>query len=627
MDLRALHKRLPEHVASPDVSRYLSDNYTVFDFETTTHSNGLAVYRENSTVMVAWFNGPGHPNPGMHVSWGGEFDHAQLVEDAEQAGFVVAHNAKFDLQWLHRCGAKIPSLLVWDTQLAEYVLGGNRWQWGALSLERCAKRRAWEGKEAVVSKMIKRGIPTQDIPKRWLEKYCIQDVALTERLFRNQLAYIQRAKPRLMPIVYTRCLVAPVLSMMEFTGMYLDPEKVVQRATDLERSYGELQQQMEAFTGGINTASTKQLAEFLYTTLKFKEPTDRYGKPDRTSSGRPKTDISTVLSLNASNAKQRKFLELYGSLNSVHTELTKYLRKFSDCCKDANGRLVAQFNQTNTQTHRLSSNGLDYRAQFQNFPRAYKPFFRSRHEGWLIGECDGAQLEFRVAAHLGRDEKAISDIVDEVDVHSFMAKTLTGAGQPTDRQGAKAHTFKPLFGGRSGTEAEQTYYRAFRDKYAGISDTQDRWITTVLEKGKLETEWGLQFYWPDTRMDRSGYVTNTTSICNYPVQSFATAEIIPVGLVYFWHAAKAANLELMVVNSIHDSIICEVPPNEVEAFHELSKYALINVPYWYLDKMYGVKLTAPLGAGVSIGPNWADEASKKSEQTYNANPAMYHKGA
>jgi DNA polymerase I-like protein with 3'-5' exonuclease and polymerase domains len=110
------------------------------------------------------------------------------------------------------------------------------------------------------------------------------------------------------------------------------------------------------------------------------------------------------------------------------------------------------------------------------------------------------------------------------------------------------------------------------------------------------------------------------------VQSFATAEIIPVGLVYFWHAAKAANLELMVVNSIHDSIICEVPPNEVEAFHALSKYALIEVPYWYLGLMYGVSFTAPLGAGVSVGPNWADEQSKKSEQTYNAAPAMYLHG-
>ena len=76
MDFRALHKRLPKHVQSPDVSRYASENYTVFDFETTTFNNGLAVYRENSTVMVAWYNGPGHPSPGMHVSWGGEFDHA-----------------------------------------------------------------------------------------------------------------------------------------------------------------------------------------------------------------------------------------------------------------------------------------------------------------------------------------------------------------------------------------------------------------------------------------------------------------------------------------------------------------------------------------------------------------------
>lgn len=624
MDFSLVRTRLPKHLQDPGAHNYAGENYTVFDFETTTYGKGLAVYPQNTTVMVAWYNGPGHNRPGWHVSWGGELDHQELIDDCHSADFVVAHNAKFDLQWLGRCGAEVADLLVWDTQIGDYVLGGNRWQFAKLSLENCAKRRKWPGKVGIVSRMIKRGVPTEDIPRSWLERYCKQDVNLTRKLFQCQRSI--DLSPALQEIVFTRCIATPVLCLMEFTGMYLDEERVTSRARELERRYGELQTKMDLVTGGINVNSGKQLGEYLYTTLGFRERTNRRGEPDRTPKGAPKTDITTVLSLKARNKRQREFLELYKELNAVYTELTKYLRKFDSCCKESGGHLLAQFNQTNTQTHRLSSNGLDYSTQFQNFPRAYKPMFRARHEGWLVGECDGAQLEFRAATHLGRDPQGLRDIEDSVDVHSFTAETLTQAGQPTDRQGAKAHTFKPLYGGQSGTEAEQTYYRAFKEKYEGIASAQRQWIDQVLRDGYLTTEWGLKFYWPDTRMDRSGYVTNTTSICNYPVQSFATAEIIPIGLVYFWHIARAAGLELLVVNTIHDSIICEVPPDEVDVFHELSQYALIDIPYWYLREVYDVELVVPLGAGVATGLRWADEHAKANEVTYNADRALYAQG-
>jgi len=109
---------------------------------------------------------------------------------------------------------------------------------------------------------------------------------------------------------------------------------------------------------------------------------------------------------------------------------------------------MARFNQTQTATHRLSSSGTDYSCQFQNFPRAYKPVFKARHEGWLVGEGDGAQLEFRVAAHLGRDEVALNDCRTGADIHRFTASVLNNCKEEEvtkeQRQAAKADTFKPL---------------------------------------------------------------------------------------------------------------------------------------------------------------------------------------
>lgn len=609
-------------VHNPVPERYEGDNYVVVDFETTVLSKGSALDSGNSIVLACWSLGEGHParrdSPDEvhdYVQWGGEFDMGELVRHIEQADFVVAHNAKFELQWLERCGLNIGDTLVWDTMIAEYVIGGNRWTWSLLSLQKCAERHFGKGKIDVISKMYKAGLCSTEIPASWLERYCRQDVSLTHQLMLEQRSTMMDLD--LLPVLYTRCILTPVLADIEKNGMMLDEAEVLQKKEETEREYGKLQQKLDELTGGINLNSTKQLREYLYETLAFDEVQVKRGgrwEPERTASGLSKADAKTLSKLKAKTKEQEQFLSLYVQYKGVWNELTKYLRKFADCVGDAGGLLRAQFNQTNTQTHRLSSSGRDYSTQFQNFPRAYKPLFTARHDGWLVGECDGAQLEFRVAAHLGRDEVALADIVGGSDIHRTTADIIG-----CSRQDAKAHTFKPLYGGRSGSPDEVRYYEHFREHYKGITRTQQSWIDEVLSTGSLVTEWGMRYYWPDTRMDRSGYVTNTTSICNYPVQAFATAEIIPVALAAFWHRLRDSDLRMFIVNTVHDSIIVELPPEEVEAFHELAQQCLIEDVYPYLEKVYGVKLTVPLGAGVMTGPNWGS----KDETVYNAKESMY----
>ena len=61
-------------------------------------------------------------------------------------------------------------------------------------------------------------------------------------------------------------------------------------------------------------------------------------------------------------------------------------------------------------------------------------------------EADFAQLEFRAAAFLSQDKTAIDEVINGFDVHSYTASIISDAGQPTDRQTAKAHTFAPFMG-------------------------------------------------------------------------------------------------------------------------------------------------------------------------------------
>jgi DNA polymerase I-like protein with 3'-5' exonuclease and polymerase domains len=381
--------------------------------------------------------------------------------------------------------------------------------------------------------------------------------------------------------------------------MQLDQEAVESMAAKKEKEFAALNLQLEQFTGGINMNSPKQVTEYLYDTLGFDEVLDHRKNPIRTAKGARSAGSDTLARLRATTDKQRDFLTIFVSVKELSNELSKYLRKFRDCCTEDGGFLQAQFNQCNTQTHRLSSSGLRYRTQFQNFPRAYKPIFKARKEDWLIGEADGAQLEFRVAAHLGRDDTAKRDIEQGTDIHAVTAGIIG-----VSRQDAKAHTFKPLYGGKSGTPKERKYYKYFANKYDGITRTQQGWIDEVLTSKFLTTEWGMKYYWPYTKMERSGYVTNSTSICNYPVQAFATAEIIPMTLVFFWHRLKRSNLEQLIVNTVHDSIIVELPEDEVMDFHRLSEQCFLTDVYNYLRNIYDVEFTVPLATGVKTAPRW-----------------------
>jgi DNA polymerase I-like protein with 3'-5' exonuclease and polymerase domains len=610
---------LPAWVCEPDPTIYEWGVPLFLDFETTGLDKGSALTAENRIVLACWQLGW---DGKVEHKWGGQYEQEELCHAITKCTFIVAHNVKFELQWLARCGIDLSELIVYDTQLAEYVIGGNRWKTENLSLELTARRHGLPGKVGLVSRMIKAGICPSEIPQAWLLKYCEQDVALLPSVMTKQLDAMSGT--RLLPVVYNRCLLAPVLADIETNGMQLDQSQIQPLWEETETKYAEAERALNEMAKGVNWNSPKQVAAFLYDELKFPEPrVKRRGiwVPLRSKAGGRKTDADTIAALVPTTDEQKQFKERFEYAKELFTLLKMYLRKFNDCCVEAGGILYGVFNQTQTYTHRLSSSGRKYKVQFQNFPRQFKKFFRAP-EGWLVGETDGAQLEFRVAGHLGRDVAVIADVVGGVDVHSFTAETLTVNGQETNRQDAKTHTFKPLYGGSSGTEAEQAYYRAFKEKYPGVAKAQQVWINNVLLDKKLETEWGLVYYWPDTKMDRSGYITNTTSICNYPVQAFATAEIIPISLVCMWHRLKRSKYKMYLVNTIHDSIVAYLPPEEREVFVALARQCMIEDTYQIVERLYGIKLIVPLGCGIKIADHWA---ATKDELKFEAPKELYER--
>jgi len=598
---------LPRHVVAPDTSIYWSDNYVVIDFETTTLYKGSPLVEGNKLLLSCWESGSLSETG---YTFGSEYEQERLLEVIEGADFIVAHNAKFELGWLKRCGLDLRKIVTYDTMLAEYVLTGNTLYMLQLGLDRTCKRRGLERKGDVVSKMIKLGIDTQDIPASWLQKYCEQDVRITHELFKQQLPDIETRGVK--HLVYQRNLVTPCLADIEFAGLQLDKEIVDETTEDIEDRYARITAELQDFCDGASPTSPKQLTPYVYETLGFKVPTDHNGRPLLTPKGSRSVAEPVMERLRPQTVKQREFLDKYGEWTALNTEVTKYLRKFRLCCDERGGLLRATFNQCSTRTHRFSSSGLEDKIQLQNLARAYKKFFRARNDGWLIGEIDGAQLEFRIAVHMGRDPVGLKNITTEgFDAHAITASTLG-----VTRQDAKPFTFKPLYGGSGGTDKQREYFTLFRELYKGVATTQRRWVLECLERKEFTTEYGLTFYFPSTEIKRSGWITNSTNIYNYPIQGFATAEIIPIALVCAWH--RMATLRSFLVNTVHDSIIGEIHPDEQEMWHELARVCFIDDTYTLLRRLYNIHLTVPLGAGVIIGESWnvGEETKYEAEESY-----------
>jgi len=538
---------------------------------------------------------------------------------------VVAQNSKFELQWLQREGVDTGALVVYDTMLGEHVRLGNRF--GRKDLDTIAKRYKIPTKESLVKLLISNGVCPSEIPERWLVQYGCQDTAITERVFLQQRQELHGLG--LLPHLYTRCLLTPVLADIERHGMQLDAERVTREYERAVEQHRHAKEKLDQIAPKVNWDSPKQIGVLLYETLGFDELVRHDGTPDRTDANGRRTDADTIEALVARTDVQRSFKAAFKELSEASADLL-FLEKMKRCVDEDGGILHAAYNQAVAQNHRLSSSGLKYKLQFQNFPRRFKRLFRARYPEWFISEADGMGMEFRIAAHLGRDEVALNDIRSAKDVHRATAAVFNHKAEEDvtgdERQDAKPETFRPLYGSKGQTDTQKAYAKYFQNRYKAIYDTQTAWTYTVLKEKKLKTEWGLIFYWPDCKMTKSGYITNTTNIFNYPVSSLATAEIIPIGLIHTWHYIRALKLNSFLVNTIHDSVVGETPAYELDTFTSVVNKALTEDTFRYLDRVYGVRLVVPLGVEMKSHKYWAEnEKGVTVKSEYQVDPVEYFK--
>ena len=338
--------------------------------------------------------------------------------------------------------------------------------------------------------------------------------------------------------------------------------------------------------------------------LKFKAPSPKWMSANGFTTSKDKLQFLEGKARTAKRDTAVEFLSKVRRLSAVETYLSSFVDGIPTHTK-ADGKLHVRLLQHRTATGRFSGAN----PNMQNMPRGgtfpVKKVFVSRWDGGKIMEADFAQLEFRAAAFLSQDGVAIEEVSTGFDVHSYTSKVISDAGQPTNRQEAKAHTFAPLYGatGFGRTPAEAKYYEHFTEKYEGIGLWHTRLAKEAMNTRKITTPSGREFAFPDVIRNARGRVSNFTQIKNYPVQSFATADIVPVALL---HIEKLlSHMKSCIVNTVHDSIVIDVHPDE-----ERSVIEVINETNRVLPELiqlrWGCVFNVPLLLEAKIGNNWLD---------------------
>ena len=286
-----------------------------------------------------------------------------------------------------------------------------------------------------------------------------------------------------------------------------------------------------------------------------------------------------------------------------HNSIDTYLHTFVNGIKsftNENSMLHPKFMQAVTATARLSSRD----PNFQNQPRGgtfpIRKVVDSRFEGGSILEVDFAQLEFRTAVFLAQDKQGMEDIKNKIDVHQYTAEIIG-----VSRQDAKAHTFKPLYGGTTGTEEEKRYYRKFAEKYKGIAAWHQQLQTEAIKLKRLKLPTGREYAFPYAERMPWGGSSYSTQIKNYPVQGFATADIVPLACIKIYELMKEQKVKSLLINTVHDSIVADVYPGEEAVMSKIFKQGTASV-IPALKEYYGINFNVPLDTELKMGYNWLD---------------------
>lgn len=589
---------------------------------------------------------------------------------------LVGHNVKFDLKHLMHDPAisiKLNLVLehenlvgVWDTGVFEYLHSGQVHKYPKLS-DCLRKRHIEEEKLDDVTALFSSGKGADHVTPERLEEYLVQDLKVTELLFKKQLCECSK-HPRLLNHMFVQGWALVAYTRMEDVGIPL----LASHLEELDRVTGNTRDRLEGL-----------LKRWVYARLDGKVPMEELGVTNRALStcffGVPGVPYKSKFLIGKYKNGKPKFISTSGraapteglvpttvfdpdvkpsetlgwplheealgkladSLGPEH-EITKVIALIQAWRKAAkiNGTYTGPFlarvrhtgesrayhsiNNVVTNTGRTSSSG----PNAQNLPDLVRACVGAA--GFEVFQMDFSQLELCGAAELSGDLSLLYD-VKHSDVHYETGKDVMGWKDPADmdkhsRRVVKGVNFGIIYGGGEKTISKETgvpvelvkkQIAAFKRRYPVFTEWQKNLKKTVA--GLRGTDpafkagesyylrrWvsatGRIYMFPDSKRKWDGAIgPNPSAIVNYPVQGYATGDVVPLFIAYI-HGYNRMQYGFPFV-AVHDSVVGLVLPTNREKIEREIKLAEEELPN-LIAAAYGLVPAAPYKLDLEIKPTW-----------------------
>ncbi|EER46863.1 DNA polymerase I [Actinobacillus minor NM305] len=510
----------------------------------------------------------------------------------------IGQNIKYDLTVFANHGINVQGV-AFDTMLESYTLNSTgRHNMDDLS-DRYLGHKTIEF-EAIAGKG-KNQLTFDQIEISTAAEYAAEDADVTMKL--HQVLWSQLVQePTLVKLFDEIELpLVSVLSRIERNGVLIDPAKLKQQSSEIERRLAELEQEVHSEAGSVfNLASTKQLQEILF---------EKLGLPilKKTPKGAASTNEEVLEELAMMGHRVPKLLIEHRGLSKLKSTYTDKLPLMINA---KTGRVHTSYHQAVTATGRLSSSD----PNLQNIPirneegRRIRQAFIAR-KGYKIVAADYSQIELRIMAHLANDEGMLKAFAEGKDIHRSTASEIFGV--PLDevtgeqRRNAKAINFGLIYGmsefglsnqlGISRADAKQ-YMEAYFNRYPNVLQFMTDIKAKAAEKGYVETLLGRRLYLPEIKSSNAMRRKAAERVAiNAPMQGTA-ADIIKIAMIGIDRIIQHSD-EIKMIMQVHDELVFEVREDKVEHYSALIKAEMEKA----------IQLSVPLIAEVGIGDNW-DEA-------------------
>ena len=390
-----------------------------------------------------------------------------------------------------------------------------------------------------------------------------------------------------------------VLAAMERAGLKLDAERLAnvgagfgERIAELEGEIHELAD--ERFTLG----SPQQVGRILFEKLGL------------TRKRRGKTGFSTDARVLAQIRDEHPIVEKIEAWRELTKLKSTYLDTLPELIDPETGRVHTTFNQAATTTGRLSSTN----PNLQNIPirteigRPVRACFVAEPDARLLS-ADYSQVELRVLAHVA-EEDVLKDVFRAGDdVHAATAAEVFGISRDEvdlgQRSKAKMVNFGIVYGLTGFGLADrlniprkegEEFVARYLERFPAVRAFREEVIDCAQSDGYVKTLMGRRRSIPELRSGSPGTRRLGERLAVNTVIQGTAADIIKVAMVRCHRALDEAGMETRLVLQIHDELLFEGPPGEMDDAAELVRREMCSAH----------QLDPPLEVDIGVGRDWLD---------------------